>query len=326
LKRASAHFGRAGTTFNSSLFNTETRLPFRRRSPGIPNALARRRGGSTPPVYTRNRLEAKMNGAVLEGQVAVVTGASSGIGKAVALELGRAGASVVVNYHSNKASGEQVSHTINSEGGSSIAVGADVRKEDAVRSMFATAVDAYGTVDILVNNSGIQIDEPFHTMSVDQWDAVIDTHLKGHFLCTREAIREFLRRGMRPVSKALGKVICMSSVHDVIPWSMRVSYASAKGGIIMFMKSVAQEYAEKRIRVNAISPGAIRTPLNRAAWDTPEAEQDLLKLIPVKRIGEAHEIGEVAVWLSSDHSDYVTGTTIYVDGGMTLYPGFESGG
>jgi len=267
-----------------------------------------------------------MNGAVLEGQVAVVTGASSGIGKAVALELGRAGASVVVNYHSNKASGEQVSHTINSEGGSSIAVGADVRKEDAVRSMFATAVDAYGTVDILVNNSGIQIDEPFHTMSVDQWDAVIDTHLKGHFLCTREAIREFLRRGMRPVSKALGKVICMSSVHDVIPWSMRVSYASAKGGIIMFMKSVAQEYAEKRIRVNAISPGAIRTPLNRAAWDTPEAEQDLLKLIPVKRIGEAHEIGEVAVWLSSDHSDYVTGTTIYVDGGMTLYPGFESGG
>lgn len=263
---------------------------------------------------------------LLDGQVAVVTGASSGIGRAVAVELGKAGAAVVVNYHSNRAAGEEVAHEVSSSGAVAIACGADVRDESAVQEMFRTAVKRFGTVDILVNNSGIQIDQAFHTMSVEQWDAVVDTHLKGHFLCTREAIREFLRRGMRPVSKSLGKVICMSSVHDIIPWSMRVSYASAKGGIIMFMKSVAQEYAEKRIRVNAISPGAIRTPLNRPAWETPEAERELMKLIPVKRIGEPEEIGKASVWLASDESDYVTGTTIYIDGGMTLYPGFESGG
>ncbi|HUX21485.1 MAG TPA: glucose 1-dehydrogenase [Spirochaetia bacterium] len=267
-----------------------------------------------------------MSRKTLEGQIALVTGASSGIGAAVAVELAREGAKVIVNYHSNRTAGEEVAHTIEREGGEAIAVGADVRDEGAVQSMFRTAIDSYGTVDILVNNSGIQIDEAFHTMSVEQWDAVVDTHLKGHFLCTREAVREFLGRGMRPVSKALGKVICMSSVHDVIPWSMRVGYASAKGGIIMFMKSVAQEYAERHIRVNAISPGAIRTPLNREAWETPEAERELLRLIPTKRIGEPDEIGRVAVWLSSDESDYVTGTTIYVDGGMTLYAGFESGG
>ncbi len=263
---------------------------------------------------------------LLAEQVAIVTGASSGIGKAVAIELGRAGAAVVVNYHSNPSSAEEVAQDIDAAGGRAIPFGADVRSEEAVRAMFRAAVERFGTVDILVNNSGIQIDEPFHTTSVEQWDAVVDTHLKGHFLCTREAVREFLRRGMRPVSKALGKVICMSSVHDVIPWSMRVSYASAKGGIIMFMKSVAQEYAERRIRVNAISPGAIRTPLNRPAWETPEAERELMKLIPVKRIGEPEEVGKAAVWLASDDSDYVTGTTIYIDGGMTLYPGFESGG
>ncbi len=267
-----------------------------------------------------------MGEGILEGQTAIVTGASSGIGAAVAVELGKAGASVVVNYHSNRVAGEEVAHEIEASGSKAITVGADVRDEAAVQAMFRRCVETFGTVDILVNNSGIQIDEPFHTMSVEQWDAVVDTHLKGHFLCTREAVREFLRRGMRPVSKALGKVICMSSVHDVIPWSMRVGYASAKGGIIMFMKSVAQEYAEHHIRVNAISPGAIRTPLNRPAWETPEAERELLKLIPVKRIGEPEEIGRAAVWLSSDESDYVTGTTIYIDGGMTLYPGFESGG
>jgi len=267
-----------------------------------------------------------MSERALDGQIAVVTGASSGIGRSVAIELARAGAKVVVNYRSNRSSGDEVARQIEAEGGEALAVGADVRNEEEVQSMFRTVVQTFGTVDILVNNSGIQIDQVFHTMTVEQWDAVVDTHLKGHFLCTREAIREFLRRGMRPARKALGNVICMSSVHDVIPWSMRVGYASAKGGIIMFMKSVAQEYAERHIRVNAISPGAIRTPLNRPAWETPEAEHELMKLIPVKRIGEPEEIGKAAVWLASDESDYVTGTTIYVDGGMTLYPGFESGG
>ncbi len=262
----------------------------------------------------------------LKEQIAIVTGASSGIGKACAYSLAKAGATVVANYHTNKSSAEELADRIIREGGDAIAVGADVGSEEQVRKMFDRTIDKFGTVDIMLNNSGIQIDEPFDTMSLDQWNAVVGTHLTGHFLCTREAVREFLRRGMRPVSKALGKIICMSSVHDVIPWAERVSYAASKGGIILLMKSVAQEYASRKIRCNAISPGAIRTPLNRPAWETPEAEADLLKLIPNKRIGEPEEVGEVAVWLSSDASDYITGTTIYIDGGMTLYPGFESGG
>ena len=262
----------------------------------------------------------------LTDQIALVTGASSGIGKACAYSLAEAGAKVVINYHTNKASGEELADRIIKEGGDAIAVGADVGSEEQVQRMFKQALGKYGTLDILVNNSGIQIDQAFDAITMDQWNAVVGTHLTGHFLCTREAVREFLRRGMRPVSKALGKIICMSSVHDVIPWAERVSYAASKGGIILLMKSVAQEYASRKIRCNAISPGAIRTPLNRPAWETPEAEADLLKLIPNKRIGEPEEVGEVAVWLSSDASDYITGTTIYVDGGMTLYPGFESGG
>ncbi len=262
----------------------------------------------------------------LKDQIAIVTGASSGIGKACAYSLAKAGAKVVVNYHTNKSSGEELADRIIREGGDAIAVGADVGSEEQVQKMFEQTIDKFGTVDIMLNNSGIQIDEPFDTMSLDQWNAVVGTHLTGHFLCTREAVREFLRRGMRPVSKALGKIICMSSVHDVIPWAERVSYAASKGGIVLLMKSVAQEYASRKIRCNAISPGAIRTPLNRPAWETPEAEADLLKLIPNKRIGEPEEVGDVAVWLSSDASDYITGTTIYIDGGMTLYPGFEAGG
>ncbi len=263
---------------------------------------------------------------LLEGQIALVTGASSGIGKSVAYALAEAGAKVVVNYHTNKASGEQVAHDIVRNGGDAIAFGADVGDEAQVQAMFKATFEKFGTLDILVNNSGIQIDEAFHTMTLEQWNAVIGTHLTGHFLCTREAVREFLRRGMRPVSKALGKVLCMSSVHDVIPWAMRVGYAAAKGGIIMFMKSVAQEYASRRIRVMAISPGAIKTPLNRPVWETPEAEKEVLKLVPYKRLGEPEEIGKAAVWLVSDEADYVTGCTLYVDGGMILYPGFESGG
>lgn len=257
---------------------------------------------------------------LLEGQIAIVTGASSGIGKGIALAMGRAGAKVCVNYFSNKLSGEEVAHSIIKDGGEAVAVGCDVRKEEEVVRLFKTVIDAWGTVDISVNNSGIQIDKEFHKTTLDEWYAVIDTHLTGNYLCTREAIKEFLRRGLRDVSCSLGKVICMSSVHDVIPWSYRVNYAAAKGGILLMMKSVAQEYGPKNIRVNAISPGAIRTPLNKKSWETPEAERELLKLIPNKRVGDPKDVGKLAVWLSSDEADYITGTTIYIDGGMTTYP------
>jgi glucose 1-dehydrogenase len=264
---------------------------------------------------------------LLEGQTALVTGASSGIGRAIAVALGRAGANVVVNYSSKADEAEDAADEIRGAGPRALAVRADVADEAQVQALFADALREFGTIDILVNNAGIEKNAPFHEMSAASWDRVLGVNLRGAFLCAREAVREFLRRGVRPeVSAAAGKIVFISSVHEVIPWAGHVNYAASKGGLMLLMKSLAQEVAEKRIRVNAIAPGAIRTPINAGAWDTPEAYADLMKLIPYKRIGEADEIGRAAVWLASDFTDYVVGTTLYIDGGMTLYPGFESGG
>ena len=208
-----------------------------------------------------------------------------------------------------------------------IAIQADVTNEEQVQAMIKTMCREFGTIDILVNNAGLQQDAPFDEMTVAQWNKVIAVNLTGQFLCAREAVREFKRRGVvTEISCAAGKIICMSSVHDVIPWAGHVNYAASKGGVMLMMKSIAQEVAPWRIRVNAISPGAIRTPINMQAWETPEAYAELMTLIPYKRIGEPEDIGRAAVWLASDYSDYVTGTSLYVDGGMTLYPGFETGG
>jgi len=264
---------------------------------------------------------------VLTGQVAIVTGANSGIGRSVAIALGKAGADVVINYVSRPEEAEKVADQIRSAGRRAMIAMADVSQEAQVQAMFKATIAEFGTVDILVNNAGLQKDAPFHEMTVAQWDLVLGVNLRGQFLCAREAVREFLRRGVRPeVSVAAGKIICMSSVHEVIPWAGHVNYAASKGGVMLMMKSLAQEVAEKRIRVNSIAPGAIRTPINMDAWGTPEAYAALMRLIPYKRIGEADEIGRAAVWLASDDSDYVVGTTMYIDGGMTLYPGFETGG
>jgi glucose 1-dehydrogenase len=263
----------------------------------------------------------------LRGQRAVVTGASSGIGKAIAIALGHAGADVLVNYVTGPEDAEAVAEEIGRCGARAIVHRADVAKEDEVAAMFDRARSEFGTVDILVNNAGIQKDAPFDQMSLAQWQRVLDVNLTGQFLCAREAVREFKRRGVRrEVSCAAGKIICVSSVHEVIPWAGHVNYAASKGGVMLMMKSIAQEVAPWRIRVNSIGPGAIRTPINTEAWGTRAAYDGLLKLIPYKRIGEAEEIGRAAVWLASDDSDYVTGTTLFVDGGMTLYPGFETGG
>jgi glucose 1-dehydrogenase len=265
--------------------------------------------------------------ALLKGQTALVTGASSGIGRAIALALGRAGANVVVNCRARPEDAEAVAADIRAAGSGAITVQADVSDEAQVQAMFAATLRAYGTVDILASNAGMEKNAPFHEMSVAQWDAVMNVNLRGAFLCAREAVREFLRRGVRPeVSAAAGKIIFTSSVHEVIPWAGHVNYAASKGGLMLLMKSLAQEVAEKRIRVNAIGPGAIRTPINIAAWGTPEAYAELMKLVPYKRIGEVDEIGRAAVWLASDFSDYIVGTTLFIDGGMTLYPGFETGG
>ena len=264
---------------------------------------------------------------LLEGQTAIVTGASSGIGKAIAIELGRAGANVCVNYVTGPEKADEVVATIEGEGAHAFSAKADVSNEAEVQAMFAAVKEEFGTVDILVNNAGLQVDAPFHEMTLAQWQKVIDVNLTGQFLCAREAVREFKARGVRPgVSCAAGKIICISSVHEVIPWAGHVNYATSKGGVMLMMKSIAQEVAPWRIRVNSIAPGAIRTPINTAAWDTPEHYASLLKLIPYKRIGEPNEIGRAAVWLASDDADYIHGITLFVDGGMTLYPGFETGG
>ena len=263
----------------------------------------------------------------LQGLVSLVTGASSGIGAGIAKELARAGSRVAVNHPGTPELADKVVGEIKAEGGTAIALQADVSSEEQVQMMYADLFREYGTIDILVANAGLQRDSSLVDMTLAQWQFVLNVNLTGQFLCAREAAREFIRRGVTPErSIAAGKIICMSSVHEVIPWAGHCNYAASKGGVMLMMKSIAQEVAPYRIRVNSISPGAIRTPINMQAWETPVAYHELMKLIPYKRIGEAVEVGRAAAWLASDYADYITGQTIYVDGGMTLYPGFETGG
>src|SRR5215475_3299642 len=263
----------------------------------------------------------------LTGQKALVTGANSGIGRAVAIGLGQAGADVVVNYVAGDDRAQAVVHAIEQHGVQAYAHRADVSDETQVQNMLSTMVQRLGTIDILVNNAGLQRDAPFQDMTLAQWNMVISVNLTGQFLCARAAIVEFLRRGVRPeVSSSAGKIICMSSVHQEIPWAGHCNYAASKGGIMMLMKSMAQEFAPHRIRVNSIAPGAIRTPINTAAWKTKQAYDALMRLVPERRIGEPDDIAKAAVWLASDQSDYVVGATLFVDGGMTLFPGFSTGG
>lgn len=261
----------------------------------------------------------------LDGQVAVVTGGSSGLGRGIALLYAQAGASVVVNYHSGEDAAQEVVRQIEAAGGRAFAQKADVSQQADVEAMFARAVETYGGVDVLVANSGIQKDAAIGDMTLDDWRRVIDTNLTGQFLCAQAAVRLFRRQGDRGHSKAIGKIVHMSSVHEVIPWAGHVNYAASKGGVMLLMKSLAQEVAPERIRVNSIAPGAIRTAINKAATEGEAAER-LLKLIPYRRIGVAEDVARAALFLASDMADYVTGTTLFVDGGMTLYPGFEDNG
>jgi glucose 1-dehydrogenase len=264
---------------------------------------------------------------VLLGQPALVTGANSGIGRAVALGLAEAGADVVVNYVSNPDAAQEVVGQIAAMGRRAIAVQADVSREADVDALFAAAVAEFGTLHVVVCNAGLQRDAAIDAMTLEQWNTVIGVNLTGQFLCARAAVREFKRRGMaEAVSAAMGKLICMSSVHQQIPWAGHVNYTASKGGVMQLMQTLAQELAPQRIRVNGIAPGAIRTPINTAAWSTPQAYASLMKLVPYGRIGEPSDIAQAAVWLASDASDYVTGTTLFVDGGMSLYPGFDGKG
>lgn len=264
----------------------------------------------------------------IDGQVALITGASSGLGRACAITLGSAGAKVVVNHLPDSAAdAEAVCREIEGLGGVAVAHAADVSDESQVRAMFEATVARFGTIHVLVNNAGIQDGAKFQDMTLTQWKKVIDVNLTGMFLCSREAIREFLRRGPQPeVSRATGKIICMSSVHQEIPWAFEANYAASKGGVDMLMQSLAQEFAPQGIRVNAVAPGAIRTSINRSAWETDSALNKLLELIPYGRIGEPDDVGHAVLWLASDLSDYMNATTLYVDGGMSAYPGFRGAG
>ena len=267
------------------------------------------------------------SGQILRAQKAIVTGANSGIGRGVAIALGAAGADVLVNFYSGEEAAQAVVQEIQRCGARAVAHQADVSKEEEVIAMFERAKREFGTTDILVNNAGIQQDAAFVDMTLEQWNRVISVNLTGQFLCAREAVKEFLRRGVvADVSASAGKIICISSVHELIPWAGHVNYAASKGGVMLMMKSIAQEVAPNRIRVNSICPGAIRTPINTDTWETCEAHDALMQLVPYKRIGETDDISRVAVWLASDEADYVVGASIYVDGGMTLYPGFAGGG
>jgi glucose 1-dehydrogenase len=263
----------------------------------------------------------------LRGQKALVTGASSGVGEGIARALGAAGADVVVNYGSQVDAARRIAGEIARDGVATLAIRADVSKEAEVESMFEEMLSAWGAIDILVSNAGLQRDAPFTSMTLEQWNTVIGVNLTGMFLCARAATRAMVKQGVRPgVSRAAGKIICTSSVHEVIPWAGHVNYAASKGGVKLFMQSLAQEVARHKIRVNSVAPGAIRTPINRAAWETPEALSALLKLIPYGRIGVPEDVGKVVAFLASDDADYIHGQTIFVDGGMTLYPEFADGG
>ena len=270
---------------------------------------------------------AKESGPALAGQAALVTGGSSGIGAGIVEAFAAAGAMVAINYNSRRDEAEAAARRIEAAGGRAMAVGADVSDEAAVEAMVGAVAERFGRLDILVANSGLQKDAAFTEMALADWKRVIDVNLTGQFLACRAAVRRFLAQEPRPeLSRARGKVVCVSSVHEVIPWAGHVNYAASKGGVMLMMKSLAQEVAPHRIRVNSIAPGAIRTPINKDAWSTGESLGRLLKLIPYGRIGEPEDVADAAVWLASDASDYVTGTSLFVDGGMCLYPGFEDNG
>ena len=255
----------------------------------------------------------------LKGQKALVTGGNKGIGKAIALAIAKEGADVFINYHSDSEGAQQTVAEIKALGRQAFAGQADVGKEEDVQQLFKEAIKQLGGLDILVNNAGINGQSPITEMTLDEWRSVIDTNLTSQFLCARAAVNQFLKQGPGK-SKAVGKIVCISSVHDTIPdW---VNYAASKGGVKMFIRSLGLELAPKKIRVVGISPGAIQTDINKEEWSKPGGLEEMNELIPANRIGQPEEIGHLAAWLLSDEADYITATTIYIDGGMTAYPGF----
>jgi glucose 1-dehydrogenase len=255
---------------------------------------------------------------LLEGRKAIVTGASSGIGKATAQRLGHEGANVCVNYYSDKERGDahEVVASIERAGpGKAVAVRADVGTETDVERMVAETVKAFGGLDILVNNAGIEKQIPLLETSQQDWERILRTNLTGTFLCLREAAKVMVDGGG-------GVIVNMSSVHEFIPWPGFAPYCASKGGVKLLMETAARELAPKGIRVLNIAPGAIVTPINKFVLDDPEAKHAVEEEIPLGRMGTPKEIAAAVAWAASGEATYLTGTTIVVDGGMSLYPKF----
>jgi len=259
----------------------------------------------------------------LTGKTAIVTGASSGIGQAIAIRLGAEGCHVVINYRSD-AEGAETTAQQAQQGAKAaghdiqtLTVQADVSQEADIQNLFEQATDAWGNVDIVINNAGIQIEASSHQVSTDDFDKVINVNLRGAYLCSREAIQQFLRQS-KP-----GVIINVSSVHEVIPRPQYISYAMSKGGMGNLTRTLALEYAQAGIRVNAIAPGATETPINENWVDDPQKEAEINRHIPLGRPGTPEEMAAATAFLVSDEATYITGQTLYIDGGLTLYADFR---
>lgn len=255
----------------------------------------------------------------LEGKVIVITGASTGLGRAMALRFGEEKAKVIVNFRSDENEANAVVEGVKKAGGDAIAVKGDVTVEEDVINLVQTAVNKFGTLDVMINNAGIENPVASHEMPLSDWNRVINTNLTGAFLGSREAIKYFVENDIK------GSVINMSSVHEMIPWPLFVHYAASKGGIKLMTQTLALEYAPKGIRINNIGPGAINTPINAEKFADPVKRADVESMVPMGYIGKPEEIAAVAAWLASSQASYVTGITLFADGGMTLYPEFQAG-
>lgn len=261
----------------------------------------------------------------LKGKKVLVTGGSSGIGQEIAIKFGQYGADVVINYYSDREDAEITERAIEmcrasvrDNGGKEMLVQADVGKKEDVDRMFDTVLSEWGGLDILINNAGIQISDPSHEMSVEDFSRVIDTNIKGAFMCAQRSIQHFL-----DADKA-GSIINVSSVHQIIPKPKYIGYSVSKGGMQNLTRTLALEYAGNNIRVNGIGPGATITPINSAWVDDPEKRQEVESHIPMGRAGQAEEMAEAVAFLCSDLALYITGQTLFIDGGLTLYPDFRT--
>jgi len=262
----------------------------------------------------------------LAGRAALVTGGDSGIGAGIVRELAARGADVALNFHTDDSAAHALVDEITRAGGKAFASSGDISREDDAERLVAETAARLGRIDILVSNAGIQIDAPVFDMKAEDFRKVLDVNLTGQFLVARAAARRFRDQGMAEGRRSAGVIVCMSSVHQIVPWAGHVNYATAKGGVDMLMQTLAQELATYRIRVVGIAPGAIKTDINRETWGNEAEAAKLRELIPYGRIGEVEDVAKPVAWLCSDEADYVTGTTLYVDGGMTLYPGFIGNG